>query len=135
MRARFLIVLWLLGIEVMPALHQEFHHAGDHHHDGDQIVADGDHHDDDDHHDADREVPQTEMDHPEHAHAGGGLAHRATALQAAPLPITKPLPVDRRATYVVTSLEQPLLSTVLLVSCARGPPMTGKSRSTSPCLV
>lgn len=131
MRARFLILLWLLGIEVMPALHQEFHHASDHHHDGDQIVAD-EHHDDDHHHDADREVPQTEMDHPEHAHTGDGLAHRATALQAAAPPITKPLPIDRRAMYLVASLEQPLISTFALVSCARGPPMTVMSRSTSP---
>lgn len=129
MRARFLILLWLLGIEVMPGLHQELHHAGDHHHDGEQIIADEDH--EDDHHDADREVPQTELDHPEHAHGGGGLAHRATALLAAPPPITKPLPVDRTATYLVASLEQPLRSAQLIASCARGPPVV-TSRSTSP---
>ncbi len=132
MRARFLILLWLLGIEVMPGLHQAFHHVGNHHHDGDQIVADEDHDHDDDHHDADRPVPQTELDHPEHAHAGGGLAHRATALQVAPSPITKPLPIDRGTTYLVASLEQPLISMFALVSCARGPPMTVMSRSTSP---
>jgi hypothetical protein len=132
MRARLLILLWLLGIEVMPGLHQEFHHAGDHHHDGDQIVADDDHHEADDHQDADRPVPQTELDHPEHAHAGGGLAHRATALRAASPPITKPLRIDRVATDLVASLAQPLISTFALVSCARGPPVTVMSRSTSP---
>jgi hypothetical protein len=121
MRARLLILLWLLGIEVMPGLHQEFHHAGDHHHDGDQIVAD-EHHDDDDHHDADREVPQTEMDHPEHAHAGGGLAHRATALQAAAPPITKPLPIDRRLLYVVSTRSIAAVSIIGLAPSARGPP-------------
>jgi hypothetical protein len=132
MRARFLILLWVLGIEVMPGLHHGFHHAGDHHHDGDQIVADEEHHEDDDHHDADRPIPQAELDHPEHAHAGGGLAHRATALQAAAPPITEPLPVDRRATYLVAAVEGPPVSTFALVSCARGPPMTVMSRSTSP---
>ena len=132
MRARFLILLWLLGIEVMPGLHQAFHHAGNHHHDGDQIVADEDHDHDDDHHDADRPIPQSELDHPEHAHAGAGLAHHAAALHGAPPPITKPLPIDREGAYLAAVLEQPLISTLLLVSCARGPPMTGMSRSTSP---
>lgn len=119
-------LLWLLSVEIMPDLHEALHDAGSHHHDGEQIVADDHDHEHDhdavDHHERDREIPQAELDHPEHAHAGGGLAHHATALHPAPRPILEPVSVDRRASFARPTHARALVSASLLAACARGPP-------------
>lgn len=120
MRALIACLLWLVGVEVMPAAHLALHDAASHHHDGEQIVAD---HGDEDHHDVDREVAQDELDHPEHDHGGGGLAHHATALAPPPRPPAIASP-SHHVTFTASYVAFALVSRLGLAPSARGPPRT-----------
>jgi hypothetical protein len=137
-RRRLAIVaclLWLLGVEVLPAVHQGTHaSAAPHRHEAGGMVV------------------TVSFDAPSHRHADGsvhahhgaapvkhrrdtksrvtgdgahadGLAHHATALIAAAPPLTKPLPVDRRPSFVVREQIQILVSSTVPEAAARGPPV------------
>lgn len=142
-RARLAVlacVIWLLGVEVLPALHEATHaSAAPHRH-----IADG-------------LVVTVSFDEPAHRHAdgtihthtaqdapparkpardrrsrvrddvphAGGLAHHATALIAAAPPLTSPLPVDRRPTLDAQITAPRPVSLDPLGPCARGPPTVG----------
>src|SRR4051794_39380962 len=90
-------LLWLLGVEALPAVHLATH-DGHHTHDasGAIIPLDDDHgHGDPDIDfvaiDADgHPTPITAFDHP--LHAAAGLAHHAVALQQPAPPVLVPLP-------------------------------------------
>jgi hypothetical protein len=143
-----LCVLWLAGFEVLPWMHIALHeHLAPHHHDasGATIFDDHDaevdehaaHHDDDD--DLDAEVDEHGAPvhhHDRHAHADAearlaaalehgqhSLAHHGIAVPTPPPVLTQPLPVDRRATYLVATAtaEPPSFSPGRAV--ARGPPV------------
>lgn len=136
-RRRLAIVaclLWLLGVEVLPAIHQGTHgSAAPHTHQAGGMVV------------------TVSFDEPTHVHADGsvhahatkkkarrtegvtrigdvphgaeGLAHHATALIAAAPPLTKPLPVDRRPSFAIRHQIQILVSTTIPEAAARGPPV------------
>jgi hypothetical protein len=134
-------VLWLLGVEAMPALHEALHdRLAPHRHDHGSIVAvsfgDTTHrHPDGTIHYA---APTARTTRPagsrsQRPHGSGfctrdvgshadGLAHHAAALAPAPPPITQPLPVDRRPVLVVDVRTIDLVARDPLAATARGPP-------------
>ncbi|HEY0985956.1 MAG TPA: hypothetical protein VGD80_02850, partial [Kofleriaceae bacterium] len=59
-------------------------------------------------------------DDPGHA---AGLAHHAAALAPVSPPITTPLPVDRRPSWVIVARSVELISLDPLAATARGPPI------------
>jgi hypothetical protein len=120
--AMFATVLWLVGFEFAPLLHVALHdHLGHHHHDaGGAVIAD---HDDDAH--ADDEGDAATPTHVEAALAHGrhSLAHHGVAVCPPAPAITKPLPVDRRATFVAAIATIDPISLDPLAAKARGPPL------------
>jgi hypothetical protein len=148
MRARLALVacvLWLLGVEGMPALHQATHDwLAPHRHDHGSIVTVS--FEDTTHRHADgtlhvaapplgtppRAVPPAEPDAPDGRdgeptasrgsdHADG-LAHHAAALAPPPPLITRPLPIDRRPSSLVVVRTVELVTRDPLAATARGPP-------------
>lgn len=131
--------LWLVGVEVMPAVHEAMHdHLAPHHHAAESIVTvsfeDTTHrHPDGTIHyvaHGDRPAAQPARDRATHdrrvrgddpGHAAG-LAHHAAALAPVPPPITTPLPVDRRPSWVVVAQSLELVTRDPLAATARGPP-------------
>ena|SRR5437867_2531185 len=126
-------LLWLLGVEVLPAVHLATH---DSHHthaaDGSIVAVDaGDDHGD--HEDNDfigidqqgHATPITAFDHDVHRHAAGGLAHHAVALQQPAPPLLAPLPVTPPATHLATAICDQVSSTHAARPTARGPPANG----------
>ena len=128
-------VLWLVGVEVMPALHEAMHdQLAPHRHDNGSIVTVS--FEDTTHRHPDgsihfvtpkaRTARKPMRDGRSHATNGtphaDGLAHHAAALMPAPPPITKPLPIDRRPSFlaVVRSIEP--VTCDPLAATARGPP-------------
>lgn len=131
-------VLWLGGVEALPALHEALHgELAPHRHDSGSIVtvsfADTTHrHPDGTIHFASaapraRRARATDgqpraTDAGDHA---GGLAHHAAALAPAAPPITQPLPIDRRP---ITLAVRERVERVRIAPCAataRGPPVRG----------
>ena len=90
------VVLWLLGVEVLPNLHLAAH-ADDHTHAADgTIVAHHHHHhgDDADHEHfapSERDEAQLAIEGAPSGHEAAGIAHRATALHQPPPPTTTPI--------------------------------------------
>jgi hypothetical protein len=137
-RARLALVacaLWLAGVEVMPALHEAMHaHLAPHRHDGDSIVTvsfDETTHRHDDgtiHYVAPRSGMRARAarDGQPHAtdieHHADGLAHHAAALAPVPPPVTRPLPVDRRVSFVAIEQIVAPVERDPLAATARGPP-------------
>jgi hypothetical protein len=123
-------LLWLLGIELLPAAHLAGHRA-DHTHGADgSIVADHEHdatgHDVLHHDDLDLDhTGRLVLDHP--SHAAAGFAHHAIALQTPPPP-----PALVAATVAAPHRTLPALASPPAAPevrpTARGPP--GGSRST-----
>lgn len=137
------VLLWLLGVEVLPGLHLAHHDADDHTHEpGGAIVRvsfdEGTHRHDDGSvhsHAADDEPAhrsahrpsrggpeQSSIDQAPSHHAATGIAHHAAALHRPPPPLVAPLhaplPTRWRTLAPVTSL-----STIALARpTARGPP-------------
>ena len=132
-------LLWLAGVELLPALHQAGHaDAAPHTHANDGMVitvsfGDAPHRHDDGsvhrHDDArvrygavkpkqdERSRLRDQLDH------AGGLAHHAVALRATPPPITSPVPVDRLVTFVEPAAVRVLASATVPEAAARGPPV------------
>jgi hypothetical protein len=137
--------LWLVGVEAMPALHEAMHdRLAPHHHAAGSIVTvsfeDTTHfHPDgtihyvaraeqpaatppvdrlDRHHDR---APQDRRVSDDADHAAG-LAHHAAALAPPTAPITSPLPVDRRPSWIVVTQSRELVARDPLAATARGPP-------------
>lgn len=137
-RARLAIVtclLWLFGVEVLPAIHEGTHaSAAPHRHDNGGMTvyvsfdepthrhADGSVHV---HAAPDPKRPRTagvtriSGDLP---HGADGVAHHAAALRAAAPPVTEPLPVDLRPTLVAITAAAAHVSLDPLTPNARGPP-------------
>lgn len=131
-------LLWLLGVEVLPALHEGTHASTAPHQ-----------------HDAGGMVVTVSFDEPAHRHADGsvhvheagvsdrtklrrtegvtrlsedlphgadGLAHHAAAIHEAAPPVTEPRIVDLRPTIVDLDATAELVSLDPLAANARGPP-------------
>lgn len=143
--AAWMVILWLVGVEVMPNAHLALHDEGTHTHDADGglVVAD-DHealsrlwfeheHAVTDHHDREHEAgapAQLAFDHvPARQHGAGGLAHHATALHQPPPPIVAPLPIAPAVVWSTRVLAARPTTTVLPAPSARGPPVTSAMSS------
>ncbi len=128
--------LWLTGVEILPALHEALHdRLAPHRHDSGAIITVS--FEDTTHRHPDGSIhfvtPKTRAARaaaqgdraratsPGAGHADG-LAHHAAALAPVQPPVTEPLPVDRRASWLAL---EPLLALVArgpLAATARGPP-------------
>jgi hypothetical protein len=134
-------LLWLAGVELLPAIHQARHdELAPHTHDSGGMVVTV----------SFGEPPHRHVDGTAHVHAppvvryspvrpkhdgksrirdaaGGGhaagLAHHAVALLAPPPPILTPLPVDRRPTFDAPVESRVLVSATVPEAAARGPPV------------
>jgi hypothetical protein len=136
-RARLALVacvLWMLGVEVLPAVHEALHdHFAPHTHVAGSIVVSS--FEDVTHRHPDgtihfvapkakgkRRPPdgrvhaETDLGHAD------GLAHHTAAIAPAALPITQPLPVDRRPIVVAIIERVEPVSLDPLAAVARGPP-------------
>src|SRR5690349_2426181 len=110
-------LLWLLGVELAPALHLALHHA-DHTHGADGSIIAGD----DEHHHGEPDFDHTGklvIDHLPHEAAG--LAHHAVALHRPPPPPIPCAPV-RALPIEPPGVCAPLTSIPPLRPTARGPP-------------
>jgi hypothetical protein len=141
------ILLWLLGVEVLPNLHLAGHDDDHTHTPAGTIVvvtfddaaphrhADGSVHahapetsDAGDAGDADHDVPaprrgdQLAIDTP--AHAAAGIAHRALALLQAPPPATAPVEVPRVTWWIDAAPAAAPQSLFVARASARGPPVS-----------
>lgn len=131
-------LLWLLGVEVLPAIHEGTHAStAPHRHDAGGMVVTVSF-DEPTHRHADGSV---------HAHAAGahdqakrrrtegvtrisgdlphgadGLAHHAAAIHEVAPPATEPLPIDLRPTLADLDATAELVSLDPLAANARGPP-------------
>jgi hypothetical protein len=134
--------LWLIGVEAMPALHEAMHDrlAPHHHAAGAMVMVSFEdtthlHPDGTIHYVAPAEQPAAAppvdgthrdrgQDHrvSDDANHAAGLAHHAAALAPVPPPITSPLPVDRRPSWVVVTQSLELVARDPLAATARGPP-------------
>jgi len=134
-------LLWLAGVELLPAIHQARHdELAPHRHDSGGMVVTV----------SFGEPAHRHVDGIEHAHAppiaryapvrpkhdgksrlsdgavgdhAAGLAHHAVALLAPPPPLATPLPVDRRPTFVAPLPTRILISATVPAAAARGPPV------------
>jgi hypothetical protein len=122
-------LLWLVGIEVLPNLHVALHdHLAPHRHDAGGMVVTVSYgevahvHADGTIHRPHRGTPTRDKDALGKLAHGDGIAHHAVAMAPVPPPITEPLPVDRTATFVATTVADHLFSIDPLAASARGPP-------------
>jgi len=128
-------VLWLVGVEVMPALHEVMHgQLAPHRHDNGSIVTVS--FEDTTHRHPDgsihfvtpraRPVHKPARDGRPHATDGtphaDGLAHHAAALLPPLPPITQPLPIDRRPSSLAVARSALLVTRDPVAATARGPP-------------
>ncbi len=146
-----LALAWLLGVEVLPALHQAGHDDGaphDHTPAGTIVTvsfdtAPHDHGDGRVHAHPDtaarepevqaadrprtpRRVPEdTSLDTPAHAHTAVGLAHHLAALHAPPPPELIPAEPDRTSIELARDPDRRLTDTHHAAPRARGPPAVG----------
>jgi hypothetical protein len=120
-------MLWLLGVEVAPAIHLARHHE-DHTHDANGAVVVEHQHGGHAHHHRVRRShptrPQLAIDEPRSAHHAAGFAHHAVALHDPPPPILEPIEVARVAIDVEHVLTDRPASSMLAEPKARGPPRT-----------
>lgn len=148
-RARIALVacvLWLGGVELLPALHEGLHaRLAPHRHDGGSIVVAS--FEDTTHRHPDGSIhfvaPSTKLsgkrtkrpardglarvaDAAARDHAGG-LAHHAAALAPAAAPRLEPLPFVRFATALVQPRRRVWVSIDPLAATARGPPAIASS--------
>jgi hypothetical protein len=116
-------VLWLLGVVVLPAVH-EGRHARNHTHaaDGTIVVDHGDHQHlaiEREHRDHSR--GQLAVDHPvDPGHQAGGVAHHQVAMQHAvppALPVA-PEPIE----HAGVAIGDPQITALVVPAAARGPP-------------
>jgi hypothetical protein len=134
-------VLWLLGVEVLPAIHIA-DHGHDHDHDAAGTIVrtvgdDGTHVHGSAAHSHRRDVElelvrvgraklptdQLAFTAPEAGHEATGLAHHATALLQPPPPVLAPLPVEPNTWWVVSEPIERLDARHAARPIARGPPV------------
>ena len=126
-------VLWLVGVELMPGLHEQLHSIlAPHRHDGGTIVTtsfeDTTHrHPDGTIHYASasakpKRTPRDGKPRLAGTQHEAGLAHHMAALAPAPPPILTPLPIDRRPQLAAIAIACDLISIDPLAAVARGPP-------------
>lgn len=139
-RARLAVIaclLWLVGVEVLPALHEGTHAStAPHRHDAGGMVvtvsfdepahrhADGSVHAHAPGADA-KQLPRTEgltRLSAELPHGADGLAHHGAALQQPAPPVTEPVAIDLRPTLISISATAEPVSLDPLAPNARGPP-------------
>lgn len=138
-RARLAVtacVLWLTGVEGMPALHEAMHdRLAPHRHDHGSIVTVS--FEDTTHRHPDGTIhyvaPKSRATHrarpdgqpqaSNRAQHADGLAHHAAALAPVPPPLTEPLPVDRRPSWLAVARTLELVARDRLAATARGPPI------------
>ena len=131
-------VLWLVGVEIMPGLHEALHdHLAAHTHDGGGMVVKVSFGSEPTHRHADGTIHRGADPRPGKqrdtllgnllAHGQNSLEHHAAALQPTAAPIVHPLPVDRRPTTVVAVAAPTLVSRSVPEAAARGPPATARS--------
>jgi hypothetical protein len=110
-------VLWVAGFEVLPWLHVALHdRLGHHHHDvtGAMVFE----HEHEHEHDEDAALAiRSALTHGRHS-----LAHHDVAMKPPAMPVTSPLPVDRRPTFVVAVVSIEPVSLPPGRAVARGPP-------------
>lgn len=129
-------VLWLAGVEALPAVHEALHdHLAPHRHDGGSIITvsfEGTTHVHPDgtiHYVAPRSRGAGHPVHDDRPRAGdlaghgAGLAHHAAAIAPAAWPITAPLPIDRRPIILATAPIPRLADPPDPAATARGPPV------------
>lgn len=139
-RARLAVLaclLWVAGVELLPAIHEAMHDAlAPHVHDAGGmmvIVSFGEpthRHADGTVHSADLALPAPVVPHHDGRRRLGdrapaheaGLAHHAVALIASAPPPTRPLPIDLQVTQVVPASPCLLVSATIPEAAARGPP-------------
>lgn len=118
-------LLWVFGIEALPALHL-LHHDDHHTHDASGAIVDhGDHtHEQlaavtsDDH---DRDHGQLAIDHPvDSGHQAGGVAHHAVAMVSPVLPAVPP--VATHLTELAPHVSRISIVAIGTQPAARGPP-------------
>lgn len=121
-------VLWLLGVEVLPALHLATH-EGDHSHERDgSIVRAGEHRHGDTVHshakprEPERRRPQLALDDAPSAHVAAGIAHHALALHQPASPLLAPLAVDRPTIPTIHAPRVAPRGIAIARPHARGPP-------------
>ena len=126
-------VMWLTGVELLPAAHEALHaQLAPHRHDGGSIVVasfeDTTHrHPDGTIHFVARGARKVAADGRSRvtgaAGHADGLAHHAAALAPAAPPITQPLPIDRRPTTLAIERAVEPVARNPLAPMARGPPV------------
>ncbi len=112
-------VLWLLGVELLPDLHLQFH-ADDHTHDASGTITHGHSHTvkrarAQDHH-------QLAIDLPGSEHAANGISHRTLALHQPPLPLLAPKAVEPIVWQLATAPVDRIYDSFEARPTARGPP-------------
>lgn len=118
--------------------HAPHHHVADHHHDDDvdddidehARDAESDHHASNDHHDHDTGKHHDDAETwlaDALAHGRHSLAHHDIAISTPPPFLTSPLPINRRATFVLEETAVEPISFSPGRAVARGPP--GRSRN------
>lgn len=112
------VLLWLLGVEVLPSIHLATHtHDHTHAADGTMIFE---HHELDDDHDG---PSQLAFDHVPHGHAAAGIAHHATALHQPPPPILTPVTAPIAETWTHAAPTARVSIAHASRPTARGPPV------------
>jgi hypothetical protein len=129
-------LLWLSGVEVLPAIHEGMHdRIAPHRHDNGSIVVvsfeDTTHRHPDGsiHFVAPRSRTAAKLSRDSRTgaadatHHADGLAHHAAALAPTPPPITRPLPIDRRPSALALERSVELVACDAVAATARGPPL------------
>lgn len=123
------VVLWLVGVELVPNLHLALHDSlAAHAHEGDTTVFTPHRHADGSEHRVVMRAGHRVRTRSAHdlalqlEHGAHSLAHHAAALQPAPAPVLIPLPADRRATVAAEIAIVEPSSRVVPRATARGPP-------------
>lgn len=129
--------LWLAGVEVLPAIHEALHdRLAPHTHVGGSIVtvSFGEpthlHADGSIHYAAAPSGMRTRTSRDgrpraaDASHRADGLAHHAAAIAPVPPPVTRPLPIDRRPSFVIIARTLEPVARDPLAATARGPPRT-----------
>jgi hypothetical protein len=114
--AFYAALLWLLAVEVMPALHLASH-DDDHTHSIDGTIISHRHDD------QERKKRSDRLAIDEVPHAAAGIAHHATALHQPPPPITSPVAVPHAETWRFEAPHDRIASAAVARPSARGPPV------------
>lgn len=128
----WLVFVWMLGFELLPAVHIAVHaHLGDHHHGvPGERAADHCHGDACHSHGPDVEDAEDEPERPgwratgSRPHGTHSLAHREMAAKPANVDVPPVSSAPARRTPAPRALRQEVPPSHAAEACARGPPMT-----------